>query len=261
MNMKRLTSIICGSAISLAGASLLAQQSSTTDPSSTSSSSSSPNQGTAAGNYGSSSAYNSREHWMTSGQSVRLSDLMNATVQSQDGKTVGYIRDFTVHPRSGHIEFAILSPSQSGSTANMTSTSSSQSVLNERTSNTSTLGANDKLIPVPWQLFSRLGQNGQSSSTTGTAGTSTLAGHQPLVLNIDSAKLQSAPSFAANSWSDLQQSSFDQRVYSYFGVSRMTGAGTSGASPYGTGTSSSSSTPNSGSSSGTRNDTSNPPPK
>jgi sporulation protein YlmC with PRC-barrel domain len=199
---------------------------------------------------------------MTSGQSVRLSDLMNATVQSQDGKPVGYIRDFTVHPRSGHIEFAILSltgGSSSLGTSSSATTPSSQSILKDQTSNTSTPGANDKLIPVPWQLFSHSSQNSQSSGAAGTSGT-TLAGHQPLVLSIDSSKLQGAPSFAANDWNDLQQSSFDQRVYSYFGVSRMSEAGTSGASPYGTGTSSSSGTPDSGRTSGTP-DANNPQPK
>ena len=59
-----------------------------------------------------------------------------------------------------------------------------------------------------------------------------------LVLNLDESKLQSAPSFDANNWNELQSGTFDQQVYSYFGVSRASATGTPGSSISGQGTSS-----------------------
>jgi len=230
MNKVKLTSFICGGMLSLTGASLLAQQSSSTGSSSSGSSGQSATTGT-AGDTGSTSG-----HWQhagqSSGQSVRLSDLMNSTVQSSDGKTLGSIRDFTVDPQSGHVRFAILSLSPAGG-ATDTSTSGRETVPSSRSSITGTpssssgLGMTGKLIPVPWQLFSH---NMDNSSTAGTSGS------HNLVLNVDQSKLQSAPSFDASNWNDIQQSSFDQRVYSYYGVNRMSGAGTSGSSISGQGT-------------------------
>jgi len=233
MNKVKLTSFICGGMLSLSGASLLAQQSSSTGSSSIGSTGQSATTGT-AGDTGSTSG-----HWQhagqSSGQSVRLSDLMNSTVQSSDGKTLGSIRDFTVDPQSGHVRFAILSLSPAGG-ATDTSTSGRETVPSSRSSITGTpssssgLGMTGKLNPVPRQLFSH---SMNSSSTTGTSGTS---GSHNLVLNVDQSKLQSAPSFDASNWNDVQQSSFDQRVYSYYGVNRMSGAGTSGSSISGQGT-------------------------
>jgi len=164
---------------------------------------------------------------------------MNSTVQSQDGKTLGSIRDFTVDPQSGHVQFAILSLSPAGG-ATDTSTSGRETVPSSRSSITGTpssssgLGMTGKLIPVPWQLFSQSMTSSSASSSSSTTGSS--SGTHNLVLNLEQSKLQSAPSFDASNWSDMQQSSFDQRVYSYYGVSRMSGAGTSGSSISGQGT-------------------------
>jgi len=112
-----------------------------------------------------------------------------------------------------------------------------------------------KLIPVPWQLFSQSLNNSRfgasSTSPSSTTGSSAMAG-QTLVLNIDESKLQSAPSFDAGNWNELQSGTIDQRVYSYFGVDRASGTGTSGSSISGQGTSDQSNPNSSSGSQGTR---------
>jgi sporulation protein YlmC with PRC-barrel domain len=210
MNKTKLTRILCGGIISLTGASLLAQQSSSSGTSSTDPSSSSSTLGSST----SQSSSTSSSQWQHAGQTLRLSHLMNATVQGQDGKTLGTIRDFTIDPQTGQLQFAVLAPSSAAETAGTSSASS-------------TTG---KLIPVPWQLFSHSLQSSSSSSST-IGG----PGSHNLVLNLDESKLQSAPSFDANSWSEMHQGSLDQRIYSYYGVNRMSGLGTSGSSISGSG--------------------------
>jgi len=176
---------------------------------------------------------------------------MNGTVQGQDGKTLGHIRDLTVDPQSGRIEFAILSLSSAGG-ASDASTSGHETGPSSRSSTTGTPSSysstTGKLIPVPWQLFSQ-SMSSQSSSSS-TSGSSSLSAPN-LTLNIDESKLRSAPSFDASSWNELQSGSFDHRAYSYFGVDRSSAIGTSGSSISGHGSSgsSSSSSPNSSSSS------------
>jgi len=168
------------------------------------------------------------------GNEVRLSNLMNATVQSQEGKTLGNIRDFTVDPQSGRIGFAVLSLSSAGA-ASDTSTSGRETVPSSRSSASgipsSSYTTTGKLIPVPWQLFS------QSWSSSRSASSLSSSAMGPLVLNIDDSKLRSAPSFDASNWNELQGGTFDQRVYTYFGVDRNSAAGTSGSSISGQGTS------------------------
>jgi hypothetical protein len=58
-----------------------------------------------------------------------------------------------------------------------------------------------------------------------------------LVLNIDESRLHSAPSFDASNWNELNQGTLDQRVYSFYGVDRNAGTGTSGSTLSGQGTS------------------------
>jgi len=176
---------------------------------------------------------------MQMGQNVRLSQLLNNPVQSQDGKTLGYLRDVTVDPQSGRIEFGILSLSSAGASTD-TSTSGRETTPSSRSSISGTPGSasgsttTGKLIPVPWQLFS------QSWGTTHTGTSTTSAGAmggQNLVLNIDESKLRSAPSFDTSNWNELQTGSFDQRAYSHFGVDRSAAMGTTGSSLSGRGTS------------------------
>jgi sporulation protein YlmC with PRC-barrel domain len=251
MKSLKVTSLICGGVLSLTSSCLLAQQSSSTTPGSSSSSSSqsgsslgtssqsSSTLGSQSSTYGSHSA-------MHSGNSVRLSEIMHSAVQSSDGKTIGHIRDLTVDPQSGRIQFAILSTSAAGG-ASDTSTSGRETAPSSRSSvtgNSSQYSTTGKLIPVPWHLFSQSWSSSQaglssstSSSSTGTTSSSAMGTHH-LVLNIDESKLQSAPSFEGSNWNELRDSSFDQRVYSHFGVDRSSALGTSGSSLSGQGSSS-----------------------
>jgi sporulation protein YlmC with PRC-barrel domain len=232
MNKFKFTSLVCGGLVSLA-LPVLAQQSATQ------SGSSGFNKSENSGAYGSSAT---GQQWGQKAHGVRLSSLLNSQVQSKDGKTLGTLRDITVDPQSGHIQFGILSLSSAESGAGTSSTSTSSTTT--QSSHSSLAGTPNaggypnaeltgKLIPVPWQLFSQ----SWSASRMGSTETQGAAGQHQLVLNIDESKLQSAPSFEASNWSELHQSSFDQQVYSYFGVNRMTGAGTAGSSTeQGTGT-------------------------
>lgn len=276
MKKFKVTSMICGGILSLTGSSLLAQQSSSStipNSSSSSSQSSSGNLGSqsSSGNLGSSSSstYGSSSGAMHSGRNVRLSEIMHATVQSQDGKTLGHIRDVLVDPQSGRIEFAVLSPSGAGgaydatASGHETSTSSrdatvpsSRSSVSGTSSGAYTSSMTGKLIPVPWQLFSQSLQSGFSSSTLGSSSTSSSAtssmGSHNLVVNIDESKLTSAPSIEGSDWSQLQGGSLNQRIYSHFGVDRSSAYGTSGSNVSG-GTGSSFDRSNSqGTSSGSR---------
>jgi len=245
MKHLQISSLICGGILSISSSALLAQQpsssgqSSTTIPSSSASQSSSTlDQNSSSSSLGSSSSYSHSS--MGSGQNVRLSNLMTATVQSTSGKTLGHVRDLVIDPQSGRVQFAILALSNAGGVAD-TSTSGRETVPSTRSSSSgipsSAVGSSltGKLIPVPWQLFSHsFTGSTTSSSTYGTTG-STMS--QPLVLNIDESKLQNAPSFEASNWNELQSGTFDQRVYSHFGVDRNWGTGTSGSSISGQGTS------------------------
>jgi sporulation protein YlmC with PRC-barrel domain len=242
-----LTSLLCGGVLSLTAASALAQQSSTTQPGSSPSSPSPQSSSqygagsqiqssTSPGSLGSSSsALDARRSSMHTGNSVRLSQLMHSSVQSQEGKSLGQVRDLIVDPQSGRIDFAILSLS-SAAGATDTSTSGRETVPSSRSSVSGTPSAavgstvTGKLIPVPWQLFSQ-------SFGKSAMGSSTAMGAHNLTLNIDESKLRSAPSFDAMDWNQLQSGALDQRVYSYFGVDRSSATGTAGSSISGQGAS------------------------
>jgi hypothetical protein len=238
MNTFRITSLVCGGLISLAGSSLLAQQPS----SSATANQASPTQGSLNQNQSSSTQPGSSlqrpgaglgsassQFGLQSGQNLRLSNLMQASVQSQDGKSLGHLRDFTIDPQSGRIEFAILSlsgahsGSSRGTLGTGADTSSSVSGARSATSDTTSRGAADtstsgretvpsarssasgalgggsswassatgKLVPVPWQLFS---QNFSSSrigtGTSTTSGTSATTSSSTIGSSASSAGLQ-----------------------------------------------------------------------
>jgi sporulation protein YlmC with PRC-barrel domain len=112
---------------------------------------------------------------------VRVSKLIGAQVNDISGNQAGHIQDIIVNPRSGRIDFALLS--LKGSTAN----------------------GSGSLVPVPWKLL-------RPSSTAQYSDASS----QPVfTLNVDQSKLSSAPTLSST---DLGQSQWRQRVYSYYGV-------------------------------------------
>jgi sporulation protein YlmC with PRC-barrel domain len=132
---------------------------------------------------------------------VRGSKLTGAQVNDSSGQRVGQIQDFIVDPMSGRIDFALLSlNNQGGSSAN----------TSENT--TANYSGSGKLVPVPWSLLRTSASSEYSAS----------AGQPTFTLNADRSKLQSAPSVDL---SDLSQSEWQQRIYSYYGVTPRTSMG------------------------------------
>lgn len=111
---------------------------------------------------------------------VRGSKLVGAPVNDLSGNRAGQIQDIVVNPRTGHIDFALLS--RKGTPGN----------------------AGGNLVPVPWKLLRpSAAQYGASSD-------------QPVfTLTLDRSKLNGAPTVSST---DLDQSEWRQRVYAYYGV-------------------------------------------
>jgi sporulation protein YlmC with PRC-barrel domain len=122
----------------------------------------------------------------TEDTAVRASKLIGAQVTDISGHHAGQIEDIIVNPVSGRIDFALLSLGAPGSSA--------------------------KLVPVPWPLF----------RTTATSQYNAGAGQPTFTLNAEQSKLNSAP---AVDWSDLSQSEWRQRIYSYYGVTPQPSVG------------------------------------
>ncbi|HWC59202.1 MAG TPA: PRC-barrel domain-containing protein [Verrucomicrobiae bacterium] len=115
--------------------------------------------------------------------SVRGSQLTGAPVNNSSGQRMAMIQDVIINPASGRIDFALLS-------------------LNPSTSE-HTPG---KLVPVPWSLLKTAAASSQYASSS----------EQPtFILNVDQKKLNSAPTVEPSEWG---QSEWQQRVYSYYGV-------------------------------------------
>jgi sporulation protein YlmC with PRC-barrel domain len=133
---------------------------------------------------------------MHGGQDIRASKLQGAQVKSAAGENLGTIEDVILNPRSGRIEFAVLS-------------------LTGPTGTTPT-GAGEKLTPLPWKLL--------SFSSSGAAG----AEQYSFTANVDQTKLTAAPSFDKNQWPDMSSHEWTQKYYSYFGITPggMGGTGT-----------------------------------
>ena len=160
------------------------------------------------------------------GQSVRVSKLMNTSLRSQTGESLGQVQDVIADPTSGQIQFVVLSlssssagaPGSSSSTATgigAPSTDPSVSSPRSATSATGSYGTSGgKMVAIPWRLLS----HGSGDQFTAS---------------LDRTKLESAPTFNNSSWPTMD-SAWMQRVYSHFGVD-ATGAGAPGSSS-GTGT-------------------------
>jgi sporulation protein YlmC with PRC-barrel domain len=128
---------------------------------------------------------------------VRASKLTGAQVSDSSGQRVGQIQDVIINPSSGRIEFALLSLNSNGSTSSTSSSSENTGA---------SYSSNNGLVPVPWSLL----RTSASSQYSG-------ANSEPPVftLNADQNKLGGAPKV---DWSDLSQSEWRQRIYSYYGV-------------------------------------------
>jgi len=159
-------------------------------------------------------------------RTIRATQLKGATVNDSSGQQIATIEDTIINPASGRIDFALLS--LNGATEKSSSTRSGDSSSTTSESNVSvTSSSPNKLVPVPWSLLKTSASSSQYMSGTEKP-TFTL-------LNIDQNKLNSAPSVSA---SDLSRSEWQQRVYSYYGVtpgSSSTGTSSMGASESPTG--------------------------
>jgi sporulation protein YlmC with PRC-barrel domain len=154
------------------------------------------------------------------GKSVRLSKVMNQSINGQSGESLGQVQDFIVDPATGQIQFVILSVNGTSSGAPGSSSAASTGIgssssSTSRGSSTSGIGstssAGGNLVAVPWSLA----QAGSSSDQ--------------FSLNVDRSKLQSAPTFTSSSWPTMD-SSWSQQVYSHFGVSGTSNTGAPGSS-------------------------------
>jgi sporulation protein YlmC with PRC-barrel domain len=134
-------------------------------------------------------------------KSVRASKLTGAQVNDSAGQNVGTIQDVIINANSGRIDFALLSLNSSGSSSSSynSSTSTSESTTTSRNSS-------GKLVPVPWSLLRASASSSQYSSSS----------EQPtFTLSVDRNKLNGAPTVDT---SDLSQSEWQQRIYSYYGA-------------------------------------------
>src|ERR1041384_4306428 len=188
---------------------------SSTDPNSPSSSS--PSSGTLSRD--TSGTFGAYRHLSAAGpmghHEVRASQLTGAQITSSSGSEAGTISEVIINPASGRVDFAILSLSSSGprSSATLPGASSTTS------SNTG------KQIAVPWSLLRPSSMAGAGSSASSTPSS---AGQQfSFVFKGDASKLQSAPTFDANT--DLSQPAWRQSIFSYFGMSGSSGTATGGA--------------------------------
>jgi hypothetical protein len=155
-------------------------------------------------------------------QPVRLGRLLNTSVPGQTGGSLGQLQDIIVDPVSGQVQFVVLSLNDSvtGTPGTIGATTKSRGIggteISSPKSPPSNVGSygtpviGNKLVAIPWRLVSR------------TSG-------DQLMVNVDAAKLQSAPSFNATTWPTMD-SEWTQRMNSHFGVD-----GTSVGAP-GTGT-------------------------
>jgi sporulation protein YlmC with PRC-barrel domain len=135
-------------------------------------------------------------------KTVRASKLTGAQVNDSSGQRVGTIQDVIINASSGRVDFALLSLNSSSTSESSMNNSSSSTTTTESSVNRSSSG---KLVPVPWSLL----------RTSGSAQYSTSSEQPTFTLNIDQNKLNSAPTVDV---SELSQSQWQQRIYSYYGV-------------------------------------------
>jgi len=141
-------------------------------------------------------------------RTVRATQLSGAPVNDSSGKRIATIEDAIINPATGRVDFALLSLNGAAEQSSATTAQSGAGATSTSPS---------KLVPVPWSLLKTPSGSSQYSSTFEKL-TFTLN-------NVDKNKLESAPSLSA---SDLNQSQWQQRVYSYYGVTPVSpAAGTS----------------------------------
>ncbi len=140
--------------------------------------------------------------------SLRATQLSGAAVNDASGKRIATIEDTIINPATGRVEFALLSLNGAAETSSSTYSGNANANANTtQSSATATTTSPSKLVPVPWTLLKTSKTSSQYASPTEKP-TFTLN-------NIDQNKLNSAPSVSET---DLRQSEWQQRIYSYYGV-------------------------------------------
>ena len=116
---------------------------------------------------------------VSSGSIYRLSRMIGRDVEFSDGNAVGEIENYAVDYGRGQVNFVILDVD-------------------------SDIAGSDKLIAVPYKAL-RLDRAVQ--------------GNQPVVLNVQSDKLRSAPAITSGNWRELNDPEWIQRVNQHYGIS------------------------------------------
>ena len=180
---------------------------------------------------------------------LRSTKIIGASVKTSSGEDVGRIEDFVVNPTSGKIDLAVissesklypvpwqlLSMSGQGGQGSQSSTSQGSSSASSSTSPSSTSPSSTS--PSSTSPSSPTSPSSTSSSTSPSASAGVYAsssasmGQPTFTLNVDKAKLQSAPSFDRSRWPELN-ASWSQRVYTHFGVQADTGVGGTGSGSF-----------------------------
>lgn len=155
---------------------------------------------------GSQSTYGTPRTSMTrAGEPVRASKLMNTSLKSQTGESLGQVQDIVLDPTSGQVHFAVISLGTSAAGAPGTGTSVTTGTGAGTTPGTAVTGtAGGQLVAIPWRLIQSSGQ-GQFTAM------------------VDRTKLQSAPTFSATTWPTMD-ATWQQRIYTHFGTMPSTGA-------------------------------------
>ena len=111
----------------------------------------------------------------------RASKVIGAQVKATGGDELGRIEDIVFNPQSGRVEFAVINHE-------------------------------NKLIPVPFRLLSSSAKDASATATPGSE-------QMTFTAQIEKDKLQNAPNISDRArWSEFQQGTFSQRIYSHYGV-------------------------------------------
>ncbi len=123
-------------------------------------------------------------------QDLRASKSIGAEVKTAQGEKLGKINDLILNS-NGRVDFVVLD-------------------------------WNNKLVPVPFSLF--------TPSTTGgrTGFLSPTGSEYSFTANVDTTKLQNAPTIDKSRWTDIQQPGWSDKIFSYYGVTRHEGMGAPG---------------------------------
>jgi sporulation protein YlmC with PRC-barrel domain len=139
------------------------------------------------------------------GHSVCATQLSGSAVNDSSGKRIATIEDTLINPSSGRVDFALLSLNGADEQSSSTYSGNTSSTT-PQSSKMATSASPSKLVPVPWSLLKTA--SGSSQYMTATE-------KPTFTLNVEQSKLSAAPSVSE---SDLRQSEWQQRVYSYYGV-------------------------------------------